>query len=88
MDVLNITLEEIIKKYASKYRPKISCDYCKKKGHIEKYCWRKQRKEITEMKCYKCGQKGHKMKDCENSIENNINNQRKQKIMEKKSTKI
>ena len=83
-----ILMEEIIKKYASKYRPKISCDYCKKEGHIEKYCWRKQRNEITEMKCYKCRQKGHKMKDCKNNIENNINNRRKQKIMEKKSTKI
>ncbi len=57
MDVINITLEEIIKKYTNKYRPKISCDYCKKEGHIEKYCWRKQRTVKNEE------EKGHKIEE-------------------------
>src|SRR5205809_7952691 len=63
-DVINITLKEIMERYTKKNEPKTICYYCNKEGHIEKYCYRKQRKELTEIKCYKCGVKGHRMMDC------------------------
>jgi len=79
-DVINITLKEIMERYTSKNKAKTICYYCNKKGHIEKYCYRKQRKEIKEMICYKCGEKGHRMINCTSETENSINNSRKVRI--------
>src|SRR6266536_1374436 len=79
-DIINITLKEIMEKYTKKDKPKTICYYCNKEGHIEKYCYRKQRKELKEMKCYKCGEKGHRMIDCTSETESNINNSRKVRI--------
>ena len=61
-DVINITLKEIMERYTKKDKPKTICYYCNKEGHIEKYCYRKQRKELKEIRCYKCGEKGHRTK--------------------------
>src|SRR5437762_2642570 len=79
-DVINITLKEIMERYTSKNKAKTICYYCNKKGHIEKYCYRKQRKEVKEMICYNCGEKGHRMMNCTSETENNINNSRKVRI--------
>ena len=79
-DVINITLKEIMEKYTKKDKPKTICYYCNKEGHIERYCYRKQRKELKEIRCYKCGEKGHRMMNCTSETESNINNSRKARI--------
>ena len=79
-DVVNITLKEIMKKYTKKDKPKTICYYCNKEGHIERYCYRKQRKELKEIRCCKCGEKEHRMMNCTSEIESNINNSRKARI--------
>src|SRR2546430_11324423 len=86
-DVINITLKEIMERYTKKDKPKTICYYCNREGHIERYCYRKQRKEVKEMICYKCGEKGHRMMNCTSETENNINNSRKVRIQRRTENK-
>ena len=42
-----------------------TCNYCKKVGHLERDCRRKQRdNKKRNVECYKCGKKGHYQRDC------------------------
>ena len=86
-DVINITLKEIMERYTKKDKPKTICYYCNREGHIERYCYRKLRKEPKEMRCYKCGEKGHRMMNCTSKTESNINNSRKVRIQRRLENK-
>ncbi len=43
-----------------------TCQYCKKTGHNEKQCWKKQKRTKTNEieECWNCGKKGHVSKNC------------------------
>ena len=55
----------------------IKCDYCKRRGHTESGCWKKQSvgEKDTERKrkCWKCGAEDHVSRDCKKKADHSNN---------------
>jgi gag-polypeptide of LTR copia-type len=49
--------------YSNQLKKDVECYYCHKKGHIEAYCYKKQR-EKCQVECYYCHEFGHVQANC------------------------
>jgi hypothetical protein len=49
--------------YSNQLKKDVECYYCHKKGHIETYCYKKQRKKC-QVECYYCHEFGHVQANC------------------------